>query len=288
MIKDLLNTWQFNLSGYIFCVVLFNQFYKLAVHKAKNDGAVTVVLQTIAGLSALLLLPLFPIKFPTDWKIYILLVLACIFYAINDRIQTTVRKHMEVSIYTIINQLTSVFLIIYGFTIFREPFSLTKIIGGGLILLANILLRYSGGKIQFNKYIWLAFFANLALATALSIDVGISKNFNLPIYIMFTLIIPTVMIKTVEKIPTNEIRSEYNQGNKKYFFLTGILWFLLIFFMIRAYQFGSFTLITPLSSTSVIINVLVATLIFNEKKNTVKKILAALLVVAGVYLTVLA
>jgi len=288
MIFNLLNTWQLNLLGYMFCVVLFNQFYKLAVQKVKKDGAATVILQSIAGLSVLILMPFLSIKFPTDWKIYVLLIIACFFYAINDRIQTTVRKNLEVSVYTIVNQLSSVFLIIYGLTIFGEPFSLTKIMGGVLVLLANILLRYSGGKIQFNKYIWLAVFASLALATALSIDVGISNNFNLPIYIMLTLIVPTLMIKITEKITIKDIKTEYNNGNKKYFFLTGISWGLLIFFMIRAYQFGSFTLITPLSATSVVINVLVATLFFAERDNILKKIFAAVLVIVGVYLTVLA
>ncbi len=284
---NLLNTWQLNLFGYILCAVLFNQFYKLAVRKVKKDGAATVILQSIAGISVLLLMPFLTIRFSTDWKIYVLLIVACIFYAINDRVQTTVRKNMEVSVYTIINQLSSVFLIVYGLTIFREPFSLAKIVGGVLILLANIILRYSGRGLQFNKYVWLAVLASLSLATALSIDVGISKNFNLPIYIMLTLIIPTLMIKTAEKMTIADIKTEYYNGNKKYFFLTGISWALLIFFMIRAYQFGSFTLITPLSATSVLINVLIATFFFAERDNILKKVLASILVIAGVYLTVL-
>lgn len=284
---NLLNTWQFNLFGYIFFTVIFNQFYKLAVQSVKKDGAATVIFQTIAGLSVILLAPFLEIKFPSSLKWYGLLIVACFFYAINDRAQTTIRKNMEVSVYTIINQLSSVFLIVYGLTIFRESFSITKIIGAALILLANIILRYSRGKFQFNKYIWLAVFASLSLATALSIDVEISTNFNLPIYITLTLIIPTLMIKTAEKITLSEIKTEYVNGNKKYFYLTGISWSLLIFFMIRAYQFGSFTLITPLSATSVLINVLIATLLFGEKDNLLKKIIASALVIIGVYFTVL-
>jgi drug/metabolite transporter (DMT)-like permease len=284
---DLFNTWQFNLCGYIVFAVLFNQFYKFAVRKAIKDGAATIALQSIAGLSALLLMPFFKVTFPTDWRIYLLLAIACIFYALNDRAQTTIRKNMEVSIYTIINQLTSVFLIIIGLTVFREPVVFGKIVGAVLILFANIMLRYSGGKFQLNKYIILAAFANLALASALSIDVGISKQFNLPFYIMFTLIVPTLMIKTAEKIKVSDILLELKREDKKYFFLTGICWSLLIFFMIRAYQMGSFTLITPLSATTVLLNVLIATIFFSERKDIFKKIIAAFIVICGVYFTVL-
>jgi len=129
--------------------------------------------------------------------------------------------------------------------------------------------------------------ASLSLSIALSIDIDISRNFNLPFYIMFTLIVPTLMIKTAEKISTKEIIAEFNRGDKKYFFLTGISWALLIVFMLRAYRFASVTTITPLSSTTVLINVLVATIFLGERKNTIKKIIAALMTILGIYLTVL-
>lgn len=287
MLINILSTWQFNLVAYIVCAVFFNQFYKLAVHKAKKDGAATIVLQSIAGLSALFLAPFFQIKFPSDMRIYAMLVFACVFYALNDRIQTTVRKNLEVSIFTIINQLNSVFLIVYGLTFFHEPVLPGKIFGGFFILAANILLRYSNGKFQFNKYILLGIFASVALATAFSIDVGISQNFNLPIYIAITLMVPTLMIKVVEKTSIRDVASEFLTGSKKYFVLTGITWSLLIFFMIRAYQFGSFNLIVPLSATTVLINVLIATIFFGERDNILKKIIAATLVIVGVSLTVL-
>ena len=284
---NLLNTWQFNLLGFIVCNIIFNQSYKLAVKKVKKDGAATVILQGFAGASALLFVPFFPIKFPSDWKIYGLLVFACIFFAISDRTQTTVRKNLEVSVYAILNQLSSVFLILYGLTIFHESFVLTKMVGAGLILVANIFLRYSGRKFNVNKYVLLAAFANLIFATALTIDIGISKHFNLPIYNMFTLLIPAFIIKTAEKTTIGEIQAEYENGNKKYYILTGISWALLLIFMIRAFQFGGFTLITPLSATAVLLNVLIGTLFLRERKDILKKIIAALIVIFGVYLTVL-
>jgi len=287
MTLSFINTWQFNLLGFILFSVIFNQFYKLAVKTVKNDGAATIIFQTIAGLSILFLTPFLPITFPNNWKLYALLIIACLFYAINDRLQTTVRKNIDVSIYTVINQLSSVFLILYGLFIFKEPFYFLKIIGASLIILANIILQYSGGKFMFNKYVLLAALANLSLATALSIDIGISSKFNLPIYIMLTLIIPMILIKNFEKIKILKIKEEFLRINKFFSFITGVSWGLLIFFMIRAYQLGSFTLITPLSSTSVLINVLIATIFLDEKKDILKKILAAVLVIVGVYLTVI-
>jgi len=188
------NTWQFNLIGYLIGIVVFFQFYKLAVRNAQKDGAATVLLQTIASISVLFLTPFLLIKFPSDIKVYLLLILACIFYGIGDRLQTTSRKHLQVSVFSILNQLSNVFLIVIGLTVFREPFVLAKLLGAALILLANTLLFYKKGSIKINKYAWIGVLATLFLSIAISVDIGISKQFNLPVYIMLTLFLPALSL----------------------------------------------------------------------------------------------
>jgi len=150
---NILETWQFNVVGYLVSVVVFFQFYKLAVRNAQKDGAATVLLQTIASIAILFLVPFLPIKFPQDLRVYLLLTEACVFYALNDRLNTTSRKHIEVSVFSIINQLSNVFLILIGLTIFRETFVITKLIGATLILFGNVFLFYKRGKLELNKYI---------------------------------------------------------------------------------------------------------------------------------------
>lgn len=283
----MISTWQFNIVVYILTATLFTQFYKLAVKELKVDGAATIILQTMAGLIVMILSPLFPWSFPTDWRIYGLLVLASVFYAINDRLQTTIRKNLSVSEFSILSQFAKVWLILIGIFIYREGFTLIKLVGAGLILLANILVVYKRGKFEFNLSVALSLMANAAIAIAISIDVGISRQFNLPFYIMLTLIIPTLMIWLVERIPVSEILNELKKTTAKYYILTSLCWSLLIVSMLRSYQFGSVTLITPLSATTVILNVLISTIFFGERGNLIKKTIAASLTTAGVVLTVL-
>jgi uncharacterized membrane protein len=282
----ILNTWQFNLIGYLFGIVIFFQFYKLAVRNAQRDGAATVLLQTIAGVSILCLVPFLPMKFSSDIRVYVLLFLACIFYGLNDRLQTTSRKHLQVSIFSILGQLSTVFLILIGLTIFREPFFLIKVFGAILILFANILLFYKKGTLTLNKYAWMGILATLILSVALSIDIDISKQFNLPIYIMFTFIIPAIIIFFGEKIKLSEVIKEFKSPDIKNYFITGIAWGLTVFFSLRSFQFGKVTTIVPLQAISVLINVLIAYFFFGEKKDEWKKIIAAILVIIGIVLTV--
>ena len=283
---NIVNTWQFNLIGYLITIVGFFQFYKLAVRAAKRDGAATILLQTIAGISILLLTPFLPFKISSDPKIYALLILASVFYAINDRLQTTVRKNLQISLCSILNQLSTVFLIMSGLLIFREPFVVSKIAGGVLIVLGNTISLYRKGRIEINRYIWLAILANMALASAMSIDIGISRQFNLPFYIMLTLILPSVMIMVIEKIKIEEIINEYQSKNRKYYLITGLMWGLAIFFSLRSFQFGKVTTIVPLQALSALFNIMIAYLFLKERDYLFKKIIAAILIIFGVFLTV--
>lgn len=123
------NTWQFNVIMALVFSVLYNQFYKLSVKGVTRDGISTVILEIISGLSMLLLVPFFAFKFNLDLKIFLLFITALIFYTISDRIQTSARKNLEVSIFSIINQLSKVFLILYGIFLFKESIIYLKLIG---------------------------------------------------------------------------------------------------------------------------------------------------------------
>ena len=123
---------------YILLAIIFTQTYKITTKTSKNDGALTILLQVMAGFSALVLCPFFKFSFTTDWKVYLFLGIACIFYAASDRLNTTIRGGLEASTFSIIKQLSTVFMIIAGLLFFKEEFVLKKIIGATLIIFSNV------------------------------------------------------------------------------------------------------------------------------------------------------
>ena len=281
---EIFNYWQFYLVlGYISSVV-FLQSYKFAVRKAIKNGAATVLLQLIAIFVYLLIVPLYEIKFPSEATGYILLAIASIFYAFTDRTQTTVRKNLEVSEYSLLNQLRVVVLIVIGVMFFKEALLWNKVLGAGLILFANALLVFRGGKFKMNRYVWLAIAVAFSSAIALSIDVGISELFNLPIYISITFFIPMMIICLVERIKFREIIREYRNGDGKFYVITGVAWAINSICIIRALQIGELTVVAPLLAVTVLLNVIFAAVIHKEYNNFWKKIFAAILTIVGIVL----
>jgi len=280
----MLNTWWFNLILYLVFCIVFTQSYKVATKSSKNDGALTILLQFLGGVLALLFVPFFKIQFPDDVRTYVFLGIACIFYAIADRINTTARRGLDVSTFSILGQLTTVFLIVWGIVFFKEEIILKKIIGAVLILIGNVIVLYKKGKFELNKYVLFGVLGNLATSIGVSVDVGISDKFNMPIYVAFTLIIPSLLILMVDRVNTSDVIKELNIGNKKAIMLVSVSWGIMIIALLRAYQFGSVTTIAPIASITTILNVFIAYFYLKEKDSLLKKVLAALIVISGIVL----
>lgn len=283
-----MNIWWINLIFYLLLNVAWLQLYKIATKKVKKDGAITTLLELIGAGSILVVSLFFNFKFPTNIWIYVLFGIAIIFYALNDRLQTTVRKNLEVSVVSILMQLSNVFVFIWGILFFKETFMLQKAIGAILIVIANVFLFYKKGKFVFNRYTILSFLSSIALSIAVSLDAGISGNFNLAFYAFMDLFGSAILISLVERIKPRDMLEEYKQGNKKAIIATGMVWGLYIFFMLRTYNSAPVTTVAPLGAVAVILNVIASYIFMKERNNIGKKIIAAILVILGVILVTIA
>lgn len=279
-----MNNWLVYVILYLVLATTFTQFYKISTKTLKKAGALTVLLQITAGLTSLLLCPFFSFQFPTDIKVYIMLGFSIVFYAISDRINTTVRSGIEASTFSMLKQLSTTFMIFAGLLFFKEQFILTKFMGAMLIIFSNVLIFYRKGKFEFNKYILLGILANISFTIALFLDVNISDNFNLPFYVAISLIVPSVLITIFERIKPSEIKNELVNGNKKAILITAISWGIMIVAQLRAYQLGNVTIVAPLCALTVILNVIVGYFFLNEKDNLLRKIIAAILIIISIVL----
>lgn len=276
--------WILYVCLYIIFAVAYNQFYKIALKTSKGDGTLTVLIQFIGGISALLFSIFFEYKFPTDWRVYLLLGIACIFYALSDRINTTVRSGIEASTFSIIKQLSTVFMILAGLLFFKEKFVWKRIIGAGLIIFSNILIFYKKGNQKFDKYVLLGIFSSVISSVALFLDVNNSNNFNFAFYAALTLLVPGLFITAVERIKISSIKNKFKDGNWKVILRTGICCGLTLVAQLRAYQLGEATSVAPLCALTVIANVLVGYLFLKERNNLFKKLIAAFLIILSVFL----
>lgn len=279
-----MNNWVTFVILYLILATIFDQTYKIATKKMIKSGALTVILELLASVLVLILFPFFEIKFPTDIKVYLFLGLSIVFYAVSDRLNTDVRKGVEASTFSIMKQLSTVFMTFSGFLFFKEQFIISKFIGAVLIILSNIIIFYRKGDGKFNKYVGLGIISNICYTIALFLDVNYSECFNLPFYVMLTLGVPAILIIIIERIKFSDLKNEFQKENRLPILITAIAWSSCIVAQLRAYQLGNVSVVAPLCSLIVIINVIVGYIFLKERNDLLKKILAAGLIILGILL----
>ena len=280
----MLNSWVVLVCLHLIFNTAYNQSYKVLTEKMNHPGALTAWIELVGGAACLLLIPLFDMRWPEHPSVYFFLILACIFYALNDRLCTTVREGMDMSVYTIIKQFSTVFMIFAGIFFFREPLIWTKITGAFLIVFSNILVFFDRGKLRLDKYVMLGLLASLCAATALFIDVNYSEEFNLAFYVFLALVIPAIMIMGAERITPAAMAVEWKLCDKKFLFICGAAGALMTVAKLGAFQAGEVIVVAPLCSLVIMMNVLFEIIVLKERKDLTKKLLAGLLAVISIWL----
>lgn len=278
-------------KNYMFWVILylivslfFAQEFKKANRNAKDAGALTILLELFSAFFACLLIPFFEFKFPSNKGIYLTIFIVTVIYAVTDRLNTEARYGLNPSTFSMLKQLSSVFLVIFGFIFLKEPFAFKKVFGAIIIIFANILLAYNNGKISFNKYFIMCFISNFLFAVAMLINVNISSNFNIAFYTVLTVFIPSIYIFIFGRYSFKKLSKEFSLYDKPKFILSSFLWSMMLISSVKAYEYGDVSVVAPLLTLSMITNTIYEYFSNKNKKDFIFKLIISIVIIIGVIL----
>lgn len=111
---------------YLVFAVLFAQEFKKVNKNSKNISALTVLLELVTAIFALLLSPLFKYKFSTNIYTYAIIFVVTILYAFTDRLNIEARYGLNPSVFSMLKQLSTVFMVIFGLVFLKEKWVFKK------------------------------------------------------------------------------------------------------------------------------------------------------------------
>lgn len=270
---------------YLIFAVFFAQGFKSVNRKMKNASALTILLEFFTAIFALILSPFFVFKLPSEGTVYLIVGIVTIIYAVTDRLNIEARYGLDPSTFSMLKQLSTVFLVIFGFIFLKEDFVIKRIFGIILIIASNFLLSLNkSGKFEFNKYFIMSVISNFLFAVAMFINVNIAKNFNIGIYTVFTVLIPAFIIKVFSKLSIKDLKNEFNLYNKKKFLLVSFSWCIMLISSVKAYEYGDVSVVAPLLTLTIIFNTIYEYFIDKDKKTFYYKLFISLLTILGVIL----
>lgn len=281
---NILTNWKFWTITYLIAAVLYAQTFKRANRNMKNATLLTILLEFFTACFSILLIPLFEFKISTNIITYIILLAVSIIYAITDRLNIESRYGLEPSIFSMLKQLSTAFIIILGILFLKEPLIFNKLLGAFMIIFSNFLLSYNKRKIKFNKYFIMCFFSNFLFAIAMIINVNIAQEFNIAFYCLLTVLVPALMIKLITRYKIKDLKEEFNLYDKKLFIFSAAMWSIMLISSIKAYEFGNIVVVASLLALTSILNSIVEFVFNKNKKELLKKVILSILIITGVIL----
>lgn len=270
---------------YLVFALIFSQGFKKVNRTMKNASALTVLLELFTGLFAIVMSIFFKYTFPSDIKVYITLFVVTIIYAVTDRLNIEARYGLSPSNFSMLKQLSTVFLVIFGLVFLREQLAFKKIFGAIIIVVSNVMLAVNkDGKFEFNKYFIFCLISNFLFAVAMFINVNISSMFNIGIYTLITVFIPSIIIKLFSRLSFKDLEEEFNLYNKPLFILVSFAWCMMLISSVKAYEYGSISVVAPLLTLTALTNTIYEFIVDKDKKRFYYKLVISILILIGVIL----
>ena len=281
----MLNNWVTWVVIYLVFATIFSQSFKKANRNMSDAGSLTILLELFTAFFSLFFIPFFKLTISHNPHTYLILIVVIIIYAFTDRLNIEARYGLSTSTFSMLKQLSSVFLVILGFVILKEKVVITKVVGASLILIANVGLAVDkDGKFKINKYFLMSLVSNILFAFGMFINVNISGEFNLGIYTIITVLFPSILITLFGKHSIKELKEEFNLYDKKRFLLSAFSWCVMLISSVRAYQLGSVSVVAPLLTLTAIINTIYEFIFNKDKSEFIKKLIIGIIIIIGVLL----
>lgn len=270
---------------YLVFALIFSQGFKKVNRTMKNASALTILLELFTGLFAIIMSIFFKYTFPSDIKVYITLFVVTIIYAVTDRLNIEARYGLSPSNFSMLKQLSTVFLVIFGLVFLKEQLVFKKILGAIIIVVSNVMLAVNkDGKFEFNKYFLFCLISNFLFAVAMFINVNISSMFNIGIYTLITVFIPSIIIKLFSRLSFKDLEEEFNLYNKPLFILVSFAWCMMLISSVKAYEYGSISVVAPLLTLTALTNTIYEFIVDKDKKRFYYKLVISILILIGVIL----
>lgn len=266
----------------------YNLYSKRLLKEKVLEGAVFAVL-TQLGVAALAL-PIILFKglgFSGDWSIWPWMLLMDFAYVLAPYLYFTSLKKIEVSQSAIYQGLINFWLILGGFLFFQEKIDFVKIVAISLLFLSIIIVSYKEKRIHLSFFDILAIASTFFFALGAIADKYLVNHFSTLGYLFASFLIASLTMALVfsQKLVKNLGEIFAKKKLTLGIGLTSALSLATFYLVFKAYQLGGeVSRVNPILQAQPVLIVILGMLFLGERKDFFKKMVAAFLVVAGVWL----
>lgn len=279
-------TWVFFVLTSVVFLSLTNILQRALMKKQDSNPIVyatifqlfcTLIVGSIAFARGFIMPPVS--EFPFNFLLLALLYAGMNFFLFKAY-QTT-----EASNVTILMSSRALWTIAVALLFLGETFTITKILGTVIILLAVFLVTKRQKDFRISKGELYILAAALCLGVASANDAYILRTAEPFSFTVFAFLFPSLVLLALHPKTLIEAKQFLNKNLVWKLIILSLVFSIAVLASSLAYAYGALaSQAAPIQNSAVILTVLLATIFLKERDNLIKKFLAAILVVVGVSL----
>lgn len=213
-------------------------------------------------------------------------ILGLIIWGLNGRYEYFAKKHTQASIFSIVIKLGPVISFFLAIIFLEESFTLAKLAGVLIIVIANIILFV--GNLHNTKIDLKGIRYTLLLAMILSVawlfDAVNVKAWGVGFFATFSFFAPVILSSFFPTIKKSELKRELDLTPWWQFLVLGFFNLIGYGFMLKALTLGEASKVMPIATSTTPLVVLIGVIFLGERDSLWRKIFASILVVLAIYL----
>ncbi len=279
-------TWLYLSFAAAFCFACLSILSRVVSVDSKNPRALSLAFNLTSILMAVILFLLTnsykKIIFPAQTEAWIYFLIAAFFFGMFERLRFLATKLLPASVYSVISNLSVVVAFILSLLIYKETLTLSKATGFLLILTSLFLVVETKKSKVSIKAVLVGLITSLFLGIAMALDKKGATYFSPEIYNILMWTVPfLVLLFPYAKI--EDIKLQFKQFSWKIALLS-LLNFTGYYLGLKAFLLMEATKVIPVIQLSTILTVIIGIFVLKEKNNLLKKIVAGIIAVIGVFL----
>lgn len=279
-----------NWFGFAFCSIFFftalGILQRIIAVSSNNQRAMSVLFNFIAAGMALILFFVTGsyknFSFPSGYQPWLVLLVASFGYGMFERGRFVASKLIDASLLVTLGNINVLVAFVGSLILYNEKLTLDKTIGSLLIIFSLILVSLGKNKKKFPlKSILIVLGVYSMLGVGWMLDKYGAHFFKAETYNIIIWIAPIFFIY-FPQIKFKFIKQEFKTASWRIFLLAGLN-VVGYYFQLKALSLTEATKVIPILQTGTILTVIAGVILLNERENMVRKIIAGLIAVAGVY-----
>lgn len=258
--------------------------------ESDHPRELSVVFNLISGMIALVIFFVSSgyvnFNLPKDPQAYIYLFVILLFYGLYERFRFKTSKYLEVSTQGTLNNIFIVVAFVIALFIYSEVITADKIFGFIFVLVGILLVTVNKSKKINSMGLFYGVLANVSVGIAWSLDKKGISYFNPDLYNLLVWVAPIIVISFFPLIKLSVVKKIIRKDFKQIS--------LISFLNVGAYLFnlkalvvgGEVTKVISIVQTSTIITIILGIIFLKEREHIVKKTVAGLIAIIGVFLLV--